>query len=60
MNTEKIIADYAGHIVDSMDIDSLCQLAYEKIFDDLENMSENELLDSVQEYAPHLLESADE
>jgi len=57
MNKEQIMAEYANHIVDGMDVETLCQFAYERIYEDLENMSENELLDSVQEYAPHLVDA---
>ena len=57
MNTEKIIADYANQLVDSMDINALCEFAYEMIVDNLEKLSENELINRVQEYAPHLLDS---
>jgi hypothetical protein len=57
MNKEQIMSEYANHIVDGMDTETLCQFAYERIYEDLENMSENELLDSVQEYAPHLIDT---
>ena len=57
MIKEQIMAEYANHIVDGMDVETLCQFAYERIYEDLENMSENELLDSVQEYAPHLIDT---
>jgi hypothetical protein len=50
---------YALHIVDGMDMDTLIQFAYEKIKENLETMSEEELIENVQEYAPHLLDDND-
>lgn len=52
----QLIENYANHLVDSMDISSLCQFAYEQICENLEQMDENELMNSIQEYAPHLLD----
>ena len=57
MNTKTLIADYANQLVDGMDLDALCEFAYETIVDNLEQLSENELIDRVQEYAPHLLDN---
>lgn len=52
----QLIENYANHLVDSMDMSSLCQFAYEQICENLEQMDENELMDSIQKYAPHLLD----
>ncbi len=48
--------NYASQIVDGMDIDALCQFAYEKILENLEDMDDIELVENVQEYAPNLLD----
>lgn len=53
-----LIENYANHLVDSMDMSSLCQFAYEQICENLEKMDKNELMDSIQECAPHLLDHA--
>ena len=53
---EELIEQYAQHIVDGMDMDTLVQLAYDSIMSNLQQMT-NELLSAdIEEYAPHLLE----
>lgn len=56
----QLIENYANHLVESMDMSSLCQFAYEQICENLEKMDENELMDSIQECAPHLLDDTNQ
>ena len=53
----ELISDYATSVVDGMDLDTLVQFAYERIVENLETMTEAEVLENIQEFAPHLLDS---
>jgi len=53
----QLISDYATSVVDGMDLDTLVQFAYERIVENLETMTEAEVLENIQEFAPHLLDS---
>jgi|LakMenEpi03Aug12_release.lakeMendotaPanAssembly.Ray.scaffolds.fasta_scaffold4162433_1 hypothetical protein len=53
---DNLRSEFANHIVDGMDIDALITFAYEKILENLEDMHEVELLEQVEEFAPHLLD----
>jgi len=57
---DKLISDYANYTVEGMDMSDLCQFAYQTICENLEKMHEDELLENVQEFAPHLLDSVNE
>ena len=57
---DKLISDYANYTVDNMDMKTLCQLALEIISENLEKMHEDELLEIIEECAPHLLNSVNE
>lgn len=46
---------YASEIVEGMDISTLCQFAYEKIMENLDDMDDIELVENISEFAPHLL-----
>ena len=52
----ELISDYATSVVDGMDLDTLVQFAYERIVTELQGMTEAEVLENVQEFAPHLLD----
>ena len=49
--------NYATHIVDCMDMDALIQFAYENIKENLHTMSDSGLIEHIEAYAPHLLDS---
>jgi len=53
---EELIEQYAQHIVDGMDMDTLVQLAYDSIMSNLQQMTNEQLSADIEEYAPHLLE----
>jgi hypothetical protein len=46
---------YATEIVEGMDIDALGQFVYEKIMENLDDYNDIELIDRINEFAPHLL-----
>ena len=43
-------------IIDGMDMDGLCQLAYDYLNDNYDKYSVDELIGEAEEYYPHLLE----
>ena len=47
-----------NQIIDGMDIDGLCQLAYDYLSDNYEKYSVDELIEEVKEYYPHILEES--
>jgi len=59
LDLDQLIEDYATDIVEGMDLDTLVQFAYDVIVEGLEDMSVNEILEQVEENAPHLLEELD-
>ena len=56
MNKNDLISEYAALVVDGMDMTTLCVYAIEKMRGDLETYSDDELIEEVREYYPHLLE----
>jgi hypothetical protein len=57
---DKLISDYANYTVEGMDMSDLCQFAYQTICENLERLHEDELLENVEEFASHLLDSVNE
>lgn len=55
MNRDDLISEYAALVVDGMDMETLCMYAIEKIRDDLKTYSDEDLIEEVREYYPHLL-----
>ena len=53
---EELIEQYAQHIVDGMDMDTLVQFAYDSIMSNLQEKTNEQLCADIEEYAPHLLE----
>jgi hypothetical protein len=49
--------NYVTYLVDCMDMDTLIQFAYENIKENLYVISDSELIEHIEEYAPHLLDS---
>jgi hypothetical protein len=56
INRDELQDNLINQIIDGMDIDGLCQLAYDYLSDNYEKYSVDELLTEVEEYYPHLLE----
>ena len=57
MNKKQLIMDYAEHLIDSMDTDTLQQFVFEYLYDKFFDYSDSELLEEIKEYSPHLLNS---
>lgn len=55
MNREDLISEYAALVVDGMDMEMLCMYAIEKIRDDLRTYSDEDLIEEVRDFYPHLL-----
>ena len=49
---------YINEIIDGMDIKDLMRIVYEKVEQNLEQYSVDELIEEVEEYYPHLLEES--
>jgi hypothetical protein len=52
---DSFIADYAELVVDSMDMDTLVRFAFDMLVENMERMSDNELVEEANEYYPELL-----
>jgi len=55
-NRSKMIEDYVGNIVDSMDTKTLCQLAYDFLVQDKSSYTNEQLETEILDYYPELLE----
>ena len=53
----QLIEEYAERVIDDMDMDTLCSFAKVTVEDDLSGLSEAEIIETVREYYPELLES---
>ena len=40
--------NYVNHIIDGMDMDSLCQLAHDFLMDDYEKLTEDEMIEEIK------------
>ena len=47
---------YANEVIDGMDMNTLMQYAYDALYDALQDMTDNDLRNMVDEQYPHLLE----
>ena len=56
MNRSELQEHLVQQIIDGMDMDGLCQLAYDYLNDNYDKYSEKELTAEVEEYYPELLE----
>lgn len=54
-STEQLRADYASAIVDRMDLDSLIEYAYDRIIEELQGYTDEQLRAEVREYDEELL-----
>ena len=57
---ERLQDDFINHLVDDMDLRTLCQLAYDCLADAYDNYSIEELKEEVKEYHPELLNNEQE
>ena len=48
--------EYISHIIDGMSMQELCQYMFDKLSEELDELSDEELLEQVSEYYPDLLE----
>jgi hypothetical protein len=52
---DSFIADYAELVVDSMDMDTLVRFAFDMLVENMERMTDNELVKEANDYYPELL-----
>ena len=48
--------EYISHIIDGMSMAELCQYMFDKLSEELDELSDEQLLEQVSEYYPDLLE----
>lgn len=48
--------EYISHIIDGMSMQELCQYMFDKLTEELNELSDEELLEQVSEYYPVILE----
>jgi hypothetical protein len=53
---DSLISDYAEQIVDGMDMDTLVRFAFDMLVENVERLSDKDLISEVNEYTPELLE----
>jgi hypothetical protein len=53
---EVVQDDYISRIIDGMSMAELCQYMFDKLSEELDELSDEELLEQVSEYYPDLLE----
>jgi predicted house-cleaning noncanonical NTP pyrophosphatase (MazG superfamily) len=54
--TRSILQDsYISRLIEGMDISDLCQYAYDKLDEELDELHDDELMEQVAEYYPDLL-----
>jgi predicted Zn-dependent protease with MMP-like domain len=53
---DSLISDYAELVVDSMDMDTLVRFAFDMLVENMEKMTDNELVKEANDYYPELLE----
>ena len=56
IDRDKLQEDMINRIIDGMDIDGLCQLAYDYLSDNYDKYSVGELISEVEEFYPDMLE----
>lgn len=55
-NRDCLLQDYAELVVDGMDMDTLVQFAMDTIIEHMHSMSDERIVEEVNEYHPELLE----
>ena len=48
--------EYISHIIDGMSMQELCQYMFDKLTEEMNELSDEQLLEQVSEYYPDLLE----
>ena len=56
MNRQELMETYIEEIIDGMDNKSMYQYVYDNLYDHLNKYDEEELIEEVKDYYPHLLE----
>jgi DNA-binding IscR family transcriptional regulator len=56
IDRDKITEKYASQVVESMDVDSLVEFAYDTIVENLNEYTIQELIEEVENYDPDLLD----
>lgn len=56
INRQQLIEDYAHLVVDGMDLDTLVEFAFDTISRNLEELSDSQLKEEVEQYYPELLD----
>ena len=56
MNHQELMETYIEEIIDGMDHKTMYQYVYDNLYDHLNKYDEEELMEEVKEYYPHLLE----
>ena len=58
IDRDKLQEDMINRIIDGMDIDGLCQLAYDYLNENYDKYSVKELITEVEEFYPDMLEES--
>ena len=58
IDRDQLQEDMINRIIDGMDIDGLCQLAYDYLNENYDKYSVDELIAEVEEYYPDLVEES--
>tara|TARA_B000000565_G_scaffold250682_1_gene223496 strand:- start:634 stop:861 length:228 start_codon:yes stop_codon:yes gene_type:complete len=56
MNRQELLETYIEEIIDGMDHKTMYQYVYDNLYDHLNKYDEEELVEEVKDYYPHLLE----
>ena len=56
MNRQELLETYIEEIIDGMDHKSMYQYVWDNLYDHLNKYDEEELIEEVKDYYPHLLE----
>ena len=60
IDRDKLQEDMINRIIDGMDIDGLCQLAYDYLNENYDKYSVKELIAEVEEFYPDMMEESKE
>ena len=60
INRDQLQEDMINRIIDGMDIDGLCQLAYDYLNENYDKYSVDELITEVEEFYPDMMEESKE
>lgn len=52
--------EYVEYVIDGMDISDLCMIVADSLHEKLEDLTDDELIEEVNEYYPNLLEENDD